>query len=450
MENNIWNTTLEHLEATSSSITFTTWFKDSKLLSNKNNNLIIEVPNEFIKNHLQQYYEETIDEALKAVSNTLYTFEIVVEGEHKEEIIIPEEKEEVVDLPKFKNLNNNLMSKYTFDNFMVGESNRFAQTVALSVAEQPGKLYNPLFLYGKSGTGKTHLMNAIGNYIVSNSNKSVLYVRPDEFINDFREISQKGSNNYELTEHFKEKYRNIDVLIIDDIQMICGANKTQIELFNTFNFLHGLNKQMIISSDRSPDDLKELEDRLRQRFTMGLTVDILPPDRELKLKIVKNCTAEHEVAKLIPNEVFEYIANNCDSDGRHLTGAVNRLYAAISIWNPPEITLEFAVNNLRDLVGNSIYTTNDVKKIQKAVADYYDLTVENLKSKKRTANINLARQIAMYLCKLTTEETLERIGLEFNKNHSTVIHSCEKIEEELKTNEQLRKDINEIKNKISN
>ena len=332
----------------------------------------------------------------------------------------------------------------------MGDSNRLAQAVALGVAEQPGKLYNPLFIYGKSGLGKTHLMHAIGNFVTANSDKTVLYVTSEKFIDDFIGITKKDEENYDVVQHFKEKYRNIDVLIIDDIQFLGGANKTQDEFFNTFNFLHGLNKQIIISSDRSPDDLKVLEERLRTRFTWGLTVNIMPPDYELRLKILKNKMAGHEVSRLIKPEVLEYIANNCESDVRHLEGAVNRLYAYTAIYSPKEINLEFAQEALKDYIGTSLYITNNITKIQKAVAEYFDITVENLKSKKRTANINNARQIAMYICKMTTEETIERIGLEFNRNHATVIHSCDKIEQEYKTNETLRQQIKEIKDKIAN
>lgn len=357
-----------------------------------------------------------------------------------------------VEEPENKNLNSNLKPEYTFENFVIGDSNRFAQLAALAVAEQPGKIYNPLFIYGKSGLGKTHLMHAIGNYIVQKSNKKVLYVTSEEFISDFIGINKKDENNYDIVSQFKEKYRNIDILMIDDIQFLGGAAKTQQEFFHTFTNLYDSNKQIIISSDRSPDDLKLLEERLLTRFRWGLTANIEPPDFELRCKILKDKMTGHEVAKMVPNEVIEYIATNCENDVRHLEGAITRLYAYAAMMGPKEINLEFAVDALKDYIGKSIYITNDIQKIQKAVADYYHITIEDLKSKKRTSNINYPRQIAMYLCRMTTSETIIKIGLEFgNRDHSTVLHSYDKINNEIQNDENnIRQVIEDIKNKIVN
>lgn len=442
-----WDQFLDVINSKLNSISFNTWFKEAKLIKMTESNIIINVGSKYKKDYIAKFYDDLIDEVIHAITNKNYTFELVTPEEIKEEPVIIEKEP---DLPKYKDVNSNLNPKYNFENFVVGDSNRLAQAVSLGVAEQPGKLYNPLFLYGKSGLGKTHLMHAIGNYVKDNSNKNVLYVTSEKFIEDFTGITKKDEDNYDIVKHFKEKYRNIDVLIIDDIQFLGGANKTQDEFFNTFNFLHGLNKQIIISSDRSPDDLKVLEERLRTRFTWGLTVNIMPPDYELRLKILKNKMSGHEVSNLIKHDVLEYIANNCESDVRHLEGAINRLYAYTAMYAPKEINLEFATEALKDYIGTSLYITNNITKIQKAVAEYYDITVDNLKSKKRTANINYARQVAMYICKMTTEETIERIGLEFNRNHATVIHSCDKIEEEYKTSNELKQQIKEIKEKIAN
>lgn len=441
-----WDNFLDVISSKLNSISFNTWFKEAKLVSMSNNNIVIDVGSTYKKEYIGKFYEDLLEEVIETITGKNYSFELITPDEIRQEPVIIEKPE----LPKYKDTNSNLNPLYTFDNFVVGDSNRLAQAVALGVAEQPGKLYNPLFIYGKSGLGKTHLMHAIGNYIKECSDKSVLYVTSEKFISDFTQINKKDEDNYDIVQHFKEKYRNIDVLIIDDIQFFGGANKTQDEFFNTFNFLHGSNKQIIISSDRSPDDLKVLEERLRTRFTWGLTVNIMPPDYELRLKILKNKITGHEVSSLIKPEVLEYIANNCESDVRHLEGAINRLYAVTAMYSPKEINLEFAQENLKDYFGTSLYITNNITKIQKAVAEYFDLTVENLKSKKRVSEINNARQIAMYICKMTTEETIERIGLEFNRNHATVIHSCEKIEKEVKINEELRNQIKAIKEKIAN
>ena len=240
--------------------------------------------------------------------------------------------------------------------------------------------------------------------------------------------------------------------MIDDIQFLGGAAKTQQEFSHTFTNLYDSNKQIIISSDRSPDDLKLLEERLLTRFRWGLTANIEPPDFELRCKILKDKMTGHEVAKMVPNEVIEYIATNCENDVRHLEGAITRLYAYAAMMGPKEINLEFAVDALKDYIGKSIYITNDIQKIQKAVADYYHITIEDLKSKKRTSNINYPRQIAMYLCRMTTSETIIKIGLEFgNRDHSTVLHSYDKINNEIQNDENnIRQVIEDTKNKIVN
>ena len=442
----LWNSFLDILKTRISDISYETWFKDTSLIDITDGKLIIKVPMTFHKQFLNNNYSELIEEIINNITGTNYDLDFVVE----EDLASIDDNSANID-NDYKKINSNLNDKYTFENFIIGDSNRFAQTAALAVAEQPGKIYNPLFIYGKSGLGKTHLMHAIGNYIENNSNKNVLYVTSEEFISDFIGVNKKESNNFEIVEHFKEKYRNIDVLMIDDIQFLGGASKSQEEFFHTFTNLYDSNKQIIISSDRSPDDLKILEDRLLTRFRWGLTVNIYPPDFELRCKILKDKMSGMEVAKLVNNDVIEYIASNCENDVRHLEGAITRLYAYAAMMCPKVINLEFAVDALKDYIGKSIYITNDIQKIQKAVADYFKITVEDLKSKKRTANINYPRQIAIYLCRMTTEETIIKIGLEFgNRDHSTVLHAFEKISSELKTNIKLKETLEEIKNKIVN
>ncbi len=442
----LWNSFLEIIKPRIQDISYDTWFRDTKLIDIKDGKLIIKVPMTFHKQFLITNYSEFIEEIINNITGTNYDLEFVVE----EDLVALEDNNTNIKT-NYKKINSNLNPKYTFDNFIIGDSNRFAQTAALAVAEQPGKIYNPLFIYGKSGLGKTHLMHAIGNYIDKNSSKTVLYVTSEEFISDFIGVNKKDSNNFEIVEHFKEKYRNIDVLMIDDIQFLGGASKSQEEFFHTFTNLYDSNKQIIISSDRSPDDLKILEDRLLTRFRWGLTVNIYPPDFELRCKILQDKMTGMEVAKLVNNDVIEYIASNCENDVRHLEGAITRLYAYAAMMCPKVINLEFAVDALKDYIGKSIYVTNDIQKIQKAVADYFKITVDDLKSKKRNANINYPRQIAIYLCRMTTEETIIKIGLEFgNRDHSTVLHAFEKISNELKTNIKLKETLEEIKNKIVN
>ena len=445
-----WDSFLQSINNKVNSISFSTWFADCKLKSMDASSIVIEASTKFKKDFLSQKFDQIIEETIDSITGKDYDISITC-PEESQVVLEPKKTKsnELIDT-SYQVINSNLKKEMTFDNFMVGESNRFAQTTALAVAEQPGKIYNPYFIYGNSGMGKTHLMHAIGNYIEENSNKNVLYITSDKFLDDFRMITKKSDENYDVVDHFKDKYRNIDVLIIDDIQMLSGASKTQAEFFNTFNELYSSNKQIILSSDRSPDDLKMFEDRLKTRFNWGLTVNILPTDYDLKIKILKSKLAEYEFSKQIKPEVLDFIANNFQSDVRHLEGAIKRLYACISMFTPQEVNIEFAQEYLKDIMKSSMYMTNSIAKIQKAVAEYYDVTVESLKSKKRTANINNARQIAMYICKMNTEETIEKIGLEFNRDHATVIHACDKIDEEYKNNEELRKEIKDIKDKIGN
>ena len=440
----LWKNFLEIINNKVNPISFNTWFKDASLIGIDNGKATIQVPMVLQKNLLMKNYYDLIEETFLSLTGENYDIDFVLEDDVNkvEEKEIPKENNK-------PNINTNLNPKYTFQNFIVGESNRFAQTAGLSVAQNPGELYNPLFIYGKSGVGKTHLMHAIGNYVINNSNKNVLYVTSDEFTTDFTGIRNVTGNNQSYVDYFKDKYRNVDVLIIDDIQFLAGAEKTQQEFFNTFNFLYSANKQIIISSDRSPDDLKLLEDRLRTRFAWGLTVDILPPDFTLKKQIIKNKINGHDVAKKIDDDVIEFIANSCENDVRHLEGAITRLYAYTAIMGIQQITLDVAMEALKDYTNKNIYMTNSIGKIQKKVAEYYNITVNDLKSKKRTSNINYPRQIAMYMCRMLTEESLIKIGLEFGgRDHATVIHAVEKISKDIKDNKKLKEIISNIKDML--
>ncbi len=439
-----WQDFLNIIKSKLSSVSYDTWFKDTELLSISNDTVNIKVPMSFHKDFLNKNYYDLIDNIISSMTGKSYDINFVIEDDIVNDNIVQN-----TNIKNNDNFQTNLNPQYTFDTFVIGDSNRFAQTAAVAVAEQPGKVYNPLFIHGKSGLGKTHLMHAIGNYIVETTDKKVLYVTSDKFISDFIGINRKDTDNYDIIEHFKEKYRNIDVLIIDDIQFLGGAEKTQQEFFHTFNTLYDSNKQIIISSDRSPDDLKLLEDRLRTRFRWGLTANIFPPDFDLRCKILKDKMSGLEGAKLIKDDVIEYIANNCESDVRYLEGSIRRLFAFAAMYSPKEINLDFAIEALKDYIGSTVYSNSNISKIQKAVAEYFNITVDNLKSKKRTANINNARQIAIYLCRMITEETTTRIGLEFgNRDHSTVLHAIEKISKDVKKSEELKNQISEIKNKI--
>ena len=442
----IWDNFLINIKAQVTSLAFDTWFKDTKLVFLDNKIAKVLVPMHVHKKHLNDNYKEIIENTFNQITGTNFNIEYILENEIVDKCDSLDECGVPFNSPSVANLN----VKYDFQSFIVGTSNKFAHAAALAVAENPGKMYNPLFIYGKSGLGKTHLMQAIGNYIIKNSSKTVLYVTSEQFITDFLGINKKNNGqNFDLIDNFKNKYRNIDVLIIDDIQFLGGATETQKEFFHTFNTLYDLNKQIIISSDRSPDDLKVLEDRLRTRFSWGLTVNIFPPDFDLRVNILKNKIKDHQMIKPIPDDVIDYIANNCESDVRQLEGAITRLYAYCTMMNYEQINIDIAIEALKDQLNKSITLKNSIARIQREVADYYKINVDDFKSKKRNASINMPRQIAMYLCRILTDESYPRIGIEFGgRDHSTVIHAFDKISEELKNNTQLKNVINIIKEKI--
>ncbi len=288
----IWNKVLSNIKNIVDPLSFSTWFNNIDFIDIKDNSLRLAIPIMFYKAHIEQNYKDTILEELNKLSTVNVNNIIYILKDDLKDVLEDEEKNsEPTEFLYLDNadFNSNLKSDYTFDTFVVGESNKFAQAASLAVAENPGKLYNPLFIYGNSGLGKTHLMHAIGNYIREKHKKRVLYVTSDDFMNDFTGLARKNNkdNNLDYIDFFKNKYRNIDVLIIDDIQFLGGAEKTQQEFFHTFNNLYNDSKQIIVSSDRSPEDLKVLEDRLRTRFCWGLQVDISPPDYDLKIAIIK-------------------------------------------------------------------------------------------------------------------------------------------------------------------
>jgi len=455
-EKDIWTSVLSKIKEEINSLSFQTWFEETELYRLEKNVAKIIVPFAIHKTHIINNYRDIIVEGLYEVTNTNYELELLLRDEIIEDTepkvnTTSENSSNItsnsIEMPYIK---SNLNSKYTFENFIVGNSNKFAHAAALAVAENPGKMYNPLFIYGNSGLGKTHLMHAIGNYISKNSDKKVLYVTSEQFVSDFIGINKKDENgtNFTYVDFFKQKYRNIDVLIIDDIQYLGGATETQKEFFHTFNTLYGDNKQIIISSDRSPDDLKILEDRLRTRFCWGLPVDIYPPDFELRVAILKKRIVGEAINKEIPDQVIEYMASNLGSDIRQLEGAVTRLVAYSTIMGS-EIDLNLAIEALKDYINKGVSEKNNVNKIQKVVAEYFQISVEDLKSKKRNSNISFPRQIAMFLCRKFTDESFPKIGIEFGgKDHSTVMHSCEKIEREIKTNKDLADTIDKLEKDI--
>lgn len=450
----IWIKVLEIIKKELNPVSFSTWFGETKLYNIDDNKITLQVPMPLHKRMLLSNYYDLISESFFKVTGRERELECLLKDEL--ETNFNKEIDDIVDKSNVinkesDNFESNLNKNLNFENFVVGDTNKFARTAAFAVAQNPGIQYNPLFIYGKSGLGKTHLMHAIGNYITENNPKlKVLYATSDDFRKDYTGIANSNDNSFDYAKDFKNKYRNIDVLIIDDIQYLVGAEKTQEEFFHTFNDLHGRNKQIIISSDRSPEDLKLLEERLRSRFAWGLPVDIYPPDFDLRCRIIKDKIKRYStLSEKMTEEAVEFIANNCDTDVRNLEGAINRLVAYTAMCVPDKIDLEFANEALKDYIAKNPYITNDIASIQKAVADYYKITVEVLKGKKRSANIAYPRMVAMYLCRMLTDQSFPRIGLEFGgRDHSTVIHAVDKIEKDILENNQLKEIINEIKAKL--
>ena len=445
---NIWNEFLNKIKEKISPMLYETWFSETKLIGLNDNIAKVLVPMHVHKKHLKENYHDLVEEIFSDVSGSNFQFEYLIEEEIENNIELDTDE---VGVPANFNTNSNLKMQYTFDNFVVGASNKFAKATSLAVAEKPGNMYNPLFIYSNSGLGKTHLMHAIGNYIISNSKKNVLYVTCEQFVNDFTDLYRKNKtdNNIDNVKRFKQKYRDIDVLMIDDIQYLQVANMAQQEFFNTFNELYNNNKQIIIASDRSPDDLKALEDRLKTRFNWGITINIFPPDFELRMAIIDKKIENNDICNVFPQDVKEYIASNCTTDIRKLEGAITRVVAYATMMNGSIIDLELATDALKDYFVKSIISKNKIDQVQQLVANNYNITVENLKSKKRMANIAVPRQIAMYICRTVLEESLPKIGIEFGgKDHTTVMHSVDKIKNEIEKNPELKIEIEKIINKI--
>lgn len=453
----IWNKFLDNIKNEIANVSFEIWFneEDTKFYSYKDNVMTITVNQEFIRKHIEEHYMDIMTEAINRVTDSNVSFNILLEDEVKE---LEKEKMKqsfslndiTSNIEKQSASNANLNPNYTFETFIVGKSNKFAYKAARVIAEAPGS-YNPFFLYGESGVGKTHLMHAIGNYLIENSNKKVLYITSDKFVDEYTRIFRySDKNNLDKIDAFKEKYRTVDVLMIDDIQFLSTAPKGQEEFFNTFNELHDAGKQIIIASDRPVDDLNSFENRLITRFNWGLTANITTPDYDLRVNIIKNKLAFKEAANDIPEEVIEYIANNFDSDIRKLEGAITRVLAYSSMFNKGIITLDIAVDALKDQTRDRSIYKNDVQRIQRAVCDYYKISIEQMKGKNRNNEVNFPRQIAIYLCRELTTESFPKIGSYFGgRNHSTIISADKKIRKELTTNDNLQQVIKDLKRELS-
>ena len=434
----IWNKILENIESKISNASFGVWFSNSKLIELSQETAVIEAGSEFNRNWLEEHYVDLVSESIFKVVGEQPTIHFVVAGETPSEK--PKEKETTIE--DKDNQMFHINNENTFETFVIGNGNRFAHAASLAVAEAPAKAYNPLFIYGGVGLGKTHLMHAIGNYIRETRPESkVAYLSSERFTNDF--INSIRDNK---PESFREKYRNIDVLLIDDIQFLAGKEQTQEEFFHTFNALHDDDKQIVITSDRTPKEIPTLEDRLRSRFGWGLTTDITPPDLETRIAILKKKCEEENV--VIPKESMMYIANHIDTNIRELEGALTRVAAYANLTNQtmsPEVVAEA----LKDIVKEPKQKKITIEDIQQVVAEYYGIKIEEFASKKRTRSIAFPRHVAMYLSRELTDNSLPKIGEIFGgRDHTTVIHAHEKISKLYQEDDEFKDDLKEIENKL--
>jgi chromosomal replication initiator protein len=421
----LWQEVLAHLRDHLGKQNYETWIQPITFGARDKNRVYLNVPNKFFRDWLTEHFLTPIEEALSRVAQQKVTVSLEVKQEAQEKSLADKSvKKEGRERERAQRVNN-LIPKYTFENFVIGASNQFAHAASMAVANQPGDHYNPLFIYGGVGLGKTHLINAIGHRAVSKQPGSkVFYLSSESFMNEL--IS---SLRRDRMDEFKTKFRNIDVLILDDVQFIAGKERTQEEFFHTFNSLYESRKQIVITSDKFPKEIPGLEDRLRNRFEWGLIADIQPPDMETRVAILLKKAEAEKVT--LPHEVAIFIASNIDSNVRELEGSLTRL-GAFSSLTRSSLTIDLAKEVLRNTLRGAQREIT-VEGIQKTICDYYNIKLGDLKAKRRTKNIAIPRQVAMYLCRKYTETSFPAIGDKFGgRDHSTVIHASKTIERKLK------------------
>lgn len=425
-------------------VSYNTWIKPLKFHKAENNMVTILIPSDqahavnYITNKYKNFFQVSISEMFNQEYQVSFLLEKDIE---KEEKLI--EKNNIYNI---NNVNANLNPKYNFDTFVVGSNNKFAHSAALAVAESPGEAYNPLYLYGGAGLGKTHLMHSIGHFVLEqNPDKKVLYVNSEEFTNEVIESIRSG--NAAAMTKLREKYRTVDVLLLDDVQFIIGKESTQEEFFHTFNVLHTAGKQIILSSDKPPKEMETLEERFRSRFEWGLIADIQPPDYETRMAILRKNAEIYE--KHIDDEVINYIATNVKSNIRELEGALKKVIAA-SRLNNTELNLQLAEDALKDIIYPEAPKEITPSFIIKIVADHFGISADDITSKKRNAEFVMPRQICMYMIREYTATSLEATAKLLNKkDHTTVIHGINKIKEEMDKNGDIKNKVEIIKKKIS-
>ena len=455
-----WPQIIEHLrvEHELSNVSFSTWIKPLKVYDVINNTVFIMVNMNSSVEYIEKKYLLPLKVCIAEITGEEYEVSFISEDDDR----LNEIQNMAVEASQKKRTKSvaeraGLNPKYTFDTFVVGGNNNFAHAVSVAVAESPGQVYNPLFLYGGVGLGKTHLMHSIAHFILDqNPKKKILYVTSETFTNELIESLKNGksSGNESSMTKFREKYRNIDVLLIDDIQFIIGKESTQEEFFHTFNHLHTSGKQIIISSDRPPRDIETLEARLRSRFEMGMLADISSPDYETRMAILQKKIELDKLEKYnIPLDVIQYIATNIKTNIRELEGSLNKLIALYRLNNNEgTIDISLAAEALKDIISSDNNREVTPELILDIVAEHFNISIADLKSKKRNAEIANPRQVAMYLMRTmsTKELSLKAIGAIFGgKDHSTIKYGIEKVESEMETDETLANTVNIIKKKIN-
>ncbi|MGO3399774.1 MAG: chromosomal replication initiator protein DnaA [Lentilactobacillus parabuchneri] len=446
-KDSLWQKLSEQFRSNTTDLTYDTWIKPVKPISFDGSTLTLSLPSELHRDYWKnQLVPNLVEYAFVITKGNIEPMFILDSDVNKEDKAKPVDNHSADDSDKDEfsfSKENHLNPNYTFDNFIIGKGNQMAHAAALIVSEEPGKLYNPLFFYGGVGLGKTHLMQAIGNKrLEDHPETNVKYVTSEAFTNDFINAIQTNR-----TEEFRREYRDVDILMVDDIQFFAQKEGTQEEFFHTFNDLYNNDKQIVLTSDRVPQEIPKLQERLVSRFAWGLPVDITPPDLETRIAILKN---KAELDNLvIPNDTLTYIAGQIDSNVRELEGALSRVQAYSKLKDEP-ITTDLVYEALRGLKLSKDNRELSIVDIQNKVANYFHISINDLKGKKRMKSIVMPRQIAMYLSREMTNNSLPKIGKEFGgKDHTTVIHACDKIAEIIKLDSDLRKEISDIKSALS-
>jgi len=432
-----WNESVKIIKKKVSQQNFETWIKPIRIVSLEDSNILLGVPNKFFKDWLVENYIDIISNSFSAVSGVGVDIKFIVSKPDKTDISRDMDAKTLIKSRPVR-LHSSLNLNYSFERFVVGSSNQFAHAASLSVAEQPGHSYNPLFIYGGVGLGKTHLLNAIGIHTVSlYPQKNVLYVSAEEFMNELI-----YSIRYDKMSKFREKYRKIDSLLIDDIQFIAGKERTQEEFFHTFNTLHDSKKQIVVTSDKFPKEIQNLEGRLRSRFEWGLIADIQPPDVETRIAIIEKKAQENNLT--VSNDIIRYVAFVADSNIRELEGTLTRI-AAYSSLTGKEITIDTVKDVIKNLLNHTVKREITIDEIIKAVGKKFNLRVGDIRSRKKNKNLVLSRQIAMYLSRKLTNNSFPDIGEKIGgRDHSTVIYSNNKIKNIMGKDYEIKKLVEEI------